>query len=181
MTTNAYSASFLLGALLLGILSNGSATDGWPGAPPDCWSASRVVHGRDSYEELWERNVSVRKGEKRALVKATSSPNSAYAYEMRSSKKGFSIRIESEKSHQTIIRIEDAFPGGELHWVNEKLIAGRAWWGQIAMSDFIFDVESESFLWHESATEGNIVMSQFRESCRQAGGCTCIQKEPPTD
>lgn len=169
---------WLLGAAILMISPLVPAAGDWPGLPPDCWKASRVVHGRDDYESLWSANVSVHRVKKRPMDLAIRSHNNGYAFTARKSATGIRIRIESEKQHQTLIRIEHAFLGGELHWVNEKLIAGRAWWGQIAMTDFIFDVEAGKFVWHESATDGDIAMSQYRASCPQSGDCTCVQAQP---
>jgi hypothetical protein len=163
--------------MLIGSGIHHAVSADWPGASPECWSRARIVHGVGDYETLWKRNVSVLKAEKQRLTGAALSPNSGYAFEARELKGEIVIRIDSEKSQQTIIRIKDAFLGGEVHWVNEKLIAGRAWWGHIAMTDFIFDVEAARFLWHESATESSIAMQQYREGCRQSGDCECAARQ----
>ena len=164
-------------AVLIASTTQNAADRDWPGESPECWSQARVVHGVGDYEALWKRNVSVLKAERQRLTGPILSPNSGYAYEARERKGEIAIRIDSEKSQQTIIRIKEAFLGGELHWVNEKLIACRAWWGQIAMTDFIFDVEADRFIWHESATESSIAMQQYREGCRQSGDCECAARQ----
>jgi hypothetical protein len=45
------------------------------------------------------------------------------------------------------------------------------------MTDFIFDVEADRFIWHESATESSIAMQQYREGCRQSGDCECAARQ----
>lgn len=170
--------SALLGALLLAVSLFASATDGWPGAPPDCWSTSRMVHGVADYESVWTANVSVQRVSRRKLDEAVPSPNTGYQFALTKSGKRNSLRIDAEKTHQTRIRFDNVHFLGEIRWINEKLVSGRVWWGHIAATDFIFDVEAEVFVWHESATESTIAMDQFHSDCPRLGGCTCIQAQP---
>lgn len=165
-------------AALLIISTRATVASDWPGAPPDCWTASRVVHGWDDYESLWKTNVSVRRVKRSPLAEVVRSPNQGYQFVQRRTAHAATIRIDAEKSYHTKIRIEKVHRLDEVRWINEKLISGRVWWGHIAATDFIFDVEAEAFIWHESATESEIFMGQFHRDCARFGGCTCIQKLP---
>ncbi len=37
------------------------------------------------------------------------------------------------------------------HWINDKLLFVQVWWGHIASSDLILDLEKENFLYDELA------------------------------
>jgi hypothetical protein len=52
----------------------------------------------------------------------------------------------------------------------------RAWWGRIAATDLIYDVERERFVYSEALTDGSLAFQQYRESC-PLHGCTCIEKK----
>ena len=60
-------------------------------------------------------------------------------------------------------------------WVSEKLLFIQPWWGRIAASDIIYDVENEKIVYIEDLTDGHIAFDQFKKSCAQVGGCTCIK------
>lgn len=150
------------------------AEDVWPGAAPDCWSTARVVHGVADYEAQWKDQVRVDRDIGPAIEGGVKSDNGGYAFVIEKSGAERRIRIDVEKPQQVIIRVTRAMSLHQVQWVNEKLLSGRIWWGRIAATDFIFDVESASFVWHQSATESSIAMHQYREGCRQSGGCECI-------
>lgn len=150
------------------------AEDNWPGAAPDCWSKTRVVHGVADYEAQWKDNVRVDLRIGPAIEGGMKSRNGGYQFLTEKSGTETRIRIHVEKPKQVLIRVTHAMSLQDVQWVNEKLLSGRIWWGQVAATDFIFDVESASFVWHQSATESSIAMHQYREGCRQSGGCACI-------
>ncbi|MBE7541987.1 MAG: hypothetical protein M9913_23155 [Bryobacteraceae bacterium] len=47
-------------------------------------------------------------------------------------------------------------------WVNEKIIFVRVWWGRLAGSDLLVDVETEKILYHEIVQDGAIAFQQSR-------------------
>jgi hypothetical protein len=47
-------------------------------------------------------------------------------------------------------------------WVNEKLLFVRIWWGRIAATDLILDVEAGTILSEEMRWWGAIAFEQFR-------------------
>jgi hypothetical protein len=63
----------------------------------------------------------------------------------------------------------------DVRWISEKLIFMRTWWGRIAATDLIFDVEREKFIYAEAVTDGHLAYQQYRESC-PIHGCTCVKK-----
>jgi len=64
----------------------------------------------------------------------------------------------------------------DVRWLNEKLIFMRAWWGRIAATDLIFDVEREKVIHAEWLTDGSLARQQYLESC-PIHGCTCVKKK----
>ena len=169
-----YRWTVLLAALAI---SQASAKDEWPGATPDCWSNGRVVHGIADYDAQWRANVRIERSAQQPIRGGEKSPNDGYVFVVGRSETERHIRIDAEKPDQILIRVKDAMSLNDVRWINAKLIAGRIWWGQIAISDFIFDVEAEQFIWHESATESSIAMQQYRSGCRQSGDCECSNRQ----
>jgi hypothetical protein len=41
-------------------------------------------------------------------------------------------------------------------WINDKLLFVQVWWGHIASSDLILDVEKENFLYDKLANDGKL-------------------------
>lgn len=52
----------------------------------------------------------------------------------------------------------------------------RPWWGRIAATDLIYDVEAEKVVYAEGVTDAYLAFQQFRESCPVLG-CECIKKK----
>ena len=52
----------------------------------------------------------------------------------------------------------------------------RPWWGRIAATDLIYDVEAEKVIYAEAVTDAYLAYQQFRESCPLLG-CECIKKK----
>lgn len=86
------------------------------------------------------------------------------------------VIIYAEKDHLTDITFKELWGLSEVRWVNDKLIFMRVWWGRIAATDMLFDVETEQVPYAEMVTDGAQAMQQYRESC-PALGCTCIKKQ----
>ena len=52
---------------------------------------------------------------------------------------------------------DHASGGARVHWLNEKLLFGRVWWGRIYSTDFILDVENEQFIYKQMAHYGEMI------------------------
>lgn len=162
---------------LLAILPLGAiAADGWPGLPPDCWTESRMIHGVQDLADLWQKHtrVSTRKAEKPKAGQL--SPNKAYLFIVEGGRPSGRVTAYAEKDHLVDIDFTELYGLSDVHWVNEKLIFVRAWWGRIAATDILFDVETEKVIYTETVTNGSLAMQQYRESC-PIHGCTCIKKK----
>ena len=169
MTTYAVSAVAL--SVMIAAPMAAFAAEGWPGLPPDCWAEPRMAHSVQDLGDAWERNtrISTRQAGKPALGQA--SPNKGYLFAVDGSR----VTIYAEKDHVVDIAFAELYGLSEVRWVNEKLIFMRAWWGRIAATDLVFDVEREKFVYAESVTDGTLARQQYLESC-PLRGCTCIKK-----
>ncbi|MGR8932608.1 MAG: hypothetical protein ACU836_18455, partial [Gammaproteobacteria bacterium] len=159
------------------LLSFGAlAADGWPGLPPDCWSETRNVHSAFPGQSHWEHNVRItaRNGEKPKSGEI--SPNKGYLFVVQGGRPTGQITIYAEKDHLTELNFSELFGFSDIRWVSEKLIFIRAWWGRIAATDFIFDVEKEKIVYSEGVTDATQARQQYLESC-PTHGCQCIKKD----
>lgn len=149
---------------------------GWPGLPPDCWTEPRMIHENESRYD-WRSRTTIERVQASAPNNKSLSPNGAYYYSVSSEAPSMSVLIFAEKEH--LVRISFANSRGltDVKWINEKLLYLRAWWGRIAATDLVFDVEQERVVLAESVTDGQIAMEQARESCPLLGGCRCIPKQ----
>lgn len=74
------------------------------------------------------------------------------------------IHVFTERPAMLRLTLRDADCRYETsaHWVNEKLIFVRVWWGRQAGSDLLVDVESEELIYHELVHDGFIAFQQSR-------------------
>ncbi|MGR9072573.1 MAG: hypothetical protein ACU833_05850, partial [Gammaproteobacteria bacterium] len=163
--------------LLLAPFASAAATDGWPGLSPDCWPQPRLFHSGEN-GDLWKRNVVVEALPPAAEIPAagTLSPNQSYWFTVENGRPGAAILVYSEKDHLTRIAFSNLDGLSDVKWINEKLIFMRPWWGRIAATDLIFDVEEEQVIYSEFVRDGTIAYWQFQESC-PVHGCRCIKKK----
>jgi len=124
--------------------------------------------------ELWQRNTKITRREGKPVAGQVS-PNKGYVFSVEGSRPSARITIYAEKPHVVEIEFVELFGLSEVRWVNEKLIFMRPWWGRIAATDLIFDVEREKFVYAESLTDASLARQQYLESC-PLRGCTCIKK-----
>lgn len=61
--------------------------------------------------------------------------------------------VHSAESAGPVLKIEFFDHGNtfEASWINEKLLFARVWWGHVASSDLIIDVERGKVIYHELA------------------------------
>jgi len=86
------------------------------------------------------------------------------------------VTIFAEKDHLVDIEFVELFGLSDVRWLNEKLILMLVWWGRMAATDLIFDVEREKIISSWSVTDGTLAYRQYLESC-PIHGCRCIKKK----
>jgi hypothetical protein len=152
-----------------------AAERSWPGAPPDCWTEERNIHGGD-FADIWKTNMVFKKLAGEKLKPGVFSPNKGYYFAAEDGRPNGTVTIFAEKSYLIRIEFSELFGLSEVKWVNEKLLFMRPWWGRIAATDLIYDVEAEKVIYAESVTDAYLAFQQFRESC-PLQGCECIKKK----
>jgi hypothetical protein len=152
-----------------------AAAEGWPGLPPDCWTEPRMVHSLQDPGVRWQDNTRITERRAGKPAAAQLSPNKGYAFAVEGSRPTARVTIYAEKDYVVDIDFVELSGLGDVRWLNEKLVFMRAWWGRIAATDLIYDVERERFVYSEALTDGSLAFQQYRESC-PLHGCTCIKK-----
>lgn len=153
-----------------------AAAEGWPGLPPDCWTEPRMVHSLQDPVVDWQKNTRVTKRRAGKPAAAQVSPNKGYAFAVERSGSTARVTIYAEKDYVVDIDFVEVFGVGDVRWLSEKLVFMRAWWGRLAATDLIYDVERERFVYDEALTDGSLAFQQYRESCPLLG-CSCIKKK----
>jgi len=163
--------------------SNAFATnDSFPGLPPDCWPEPRIVHGEYIDQPLLQENMTLDKII--ADVDMDSriySPNKGYWYSRQGVRPEVAFVISAEKDEAVELSFKNVHGISNDKWINEKLLFFRVWWGRLMMTDVIFDVEQERVVYSEAGMDGFMAYQQFQESCRQLGGCECIDRKEPRE
>lgn len=143
---------------------------------PDCWSAARNVHYVDMWQELSENNISYGVSKMTELKDKTFSPNKGYYFNLVGWRHEASLSIYAEKEYLIMISFKDISGINQPVWINEKLIFISVWWGRIAATDLIYDVEREEVIYLEDKRDESISFNQHKEMCFKVGGCDCITK-----
>ena len=172
MKTRFRAATFAL--LLIPVWTTGQQGS-WPGLPPDCWSEPRNFHGPAELYP-WREYTSFNRNDGEKLESGKVSPNNGYRFFVENERPVGKVVIDAEKGHLLEISFKNLFGLEEVRWINEKLILLRPWWGRIAATDIIYDVEREEVVYAESVTAGWQAYQQYQESCRTIG-CQCIEAE----
>ena len=152
-----------------------AAERNWPGAPPDCWTEERMIHGED-FTDIWKANTAVEKLTGQKLKPGIYSPNKGYYFVAEDGRPNGSVTIFAEKNYLLRIEFSQLFGLAEVKWINEKLLIMRPWWGRIAATDLIYDVEAEKVIYAEGLIDGYLAFHQYRESC-PLFGCQCVKKK----
>jgi hypothetical protein len=161
--------------LLLAPIGLAAQQSSFPGLAPDCWTEPRIYHSEQDYG--WSERTTIERVKESAPVDGEYSPNKAYSFSRSGEPPGsIVVSIFAEKDHLIRITFDDAI-ALELRWINEKLLYLRPWWGRIAATDIIYDVEKEEIVLTETAMYGTNLMEQAQASCRALGGCECVEKE----
>jgi hypothetical protein len=148
---------------------------GWPGLPPDCWAESRIYQtSNDEYD--WPSRTKIEHIATAKPAAVTLSPNRAYYFSLSKDQPGQPLLVFAEKDYSVRISFKEPLAVNDVNWVNEKLLYMRIWWGRIAATDLVFDVEQERMVLTASTHEGGSAMEQYREGCALHGGCKCVKK-----
>jgi len=162
--------------VLFACVSNGNAAERtWPGAPPDCWTEERNIHGEE-FADFWKTNTGFKKLTGTKLKPGVYSPNKGYYFVVEDGRPNGAVTIFAEKGYLIRIEFSQLFGLSDVKWINEKLVLMRPWWGRIAATDLIYDVEAEKVIYAEGVTDAYLAFQQFRESC-PVHGCACIKKK----
>lgn len=62
------------------------------------------------------------------------------------------VVVERAPNDFLLVSMKDVYQDGvEVRWINDKLLFVEAWWGRIAATEMILDVESGSWIYQEVA------------------------------
>ncbi len=79
----------------------------------------------------------------------TLSPNKGYYFNLQGWRPEATLSIYTEKDYLISINFKEVFGINKPKWINEKLIFITVWWGRIAATDIIYDVEKEKVIYLE--------------------------------
>ena len=163
--------------LILSLVPTGGAAGDtpWPGLPPDCWAESRLVHGGEE-NDLWKRNMQIMLLKAKRPEPGVFSPNKGYFFVVKGGRPSARVTIYAEREHIIQIDFSNLHGLSDIRWVNEKLLFMRPWWGRIAATDIIYDVEKAQVIFAEALKDGRIAYQQYLQSC-PLHGCDCIKKK----
>lgn len=156
------------------LLTRVEQRSGWPGLPPDCWTRARNYQ-TDVDDWDWPSRTKIDRVATTKPEIVSLSPNGAYYFALEEQPRK-SIIVFAEKDGMVRLSFTDARSITDAKWINEKLLYARVWWGRVAATDFVFDVEQERVLLTVSTHDGAVAMEQSRDSCPRLGGCQCIPK-----
>ena len=134
-----------------------------------------MVHGMRDRGDAWRKNTTITRRKAEKPAPGTLSPNKGYFFVLENGRPSGRVTIYAEKDYLIDIRFTRLAGLSDVRWINEKLLFMRAWWGRIAATDMIFDVEAEKVIYAETVVDGLQAMQQYRDSC-PLHGCECIKK-----
>lgn len=142
------------------------------------WTEPRVFHEPFDDSFAWRIELGPAgptAGEAAAAAARVLSPNRAYWYALAGPDfRGpgpwtTDIFIYNERDRLLRLRLRDhgnTLP--RIKWINEKLLYAEIWWGRIAGSSLILDVEAERVVLREMARDGGPLYRQYLESAPDA-------------
>ncbi|MBD3369533.1 hypothetical protein GF402_04130 [Candidatus Fermentibacteria bacterium] len=161
--------------------------------PPSQWDEPRLFHSSTLTADIEDRIALTKvseiptKPEAGANLDTLFSPNGAYWVAVVTSdttelseepdqlcfysqNADISAYIYNERDHLTGVSFINHYTNYNvtIEWINEKLLFFRVWWGRIAGSDLIIDVEAESIIWHEMVWWGGQAFQQYQQAADDA-------------
>lgn len=148
----------------------------WPGLPPDCWTEIRTYQ-TDGDDWNWSSRIRIEHVALEKPEKTTPSPNGVYYFAILEPETSSpSVLVYSEKSRLARIAFGEVKGLSSVSWINERMLYIRVWWGRVAATDLVFDVEKERVVHAESVHWGQNDFEQYRDMCALHGGCQCVKK-----
>lgn len=144
---------------------------------PYCWEEPRIyASGSDTNVE-----VSIARPKQHRDFDGEVSQNGAYAFEISDQDSDAltspKLRIWTERSYLLEVRFPAAKAISTVEWLNENLVYARLWWGNVAGSDFVIDVEEEAVVYQQPIRYGAIAFEQFKQCAdpafRDQAQCQC--------
>jgi hypothetical protein len=133
------------------------------------------------------RGIRVERWEGAEALPELLSPNGAYAFSVHrpdaSPDEVWSpeIRVFNERPYLLRVVFPDAHAVKDPVWINEQLLFVRVWWGRVAGTDFILDVEREELVHRTPFRYGAIAFQQFKQcgspEWRDREMCRCLGDE----
>jgi len=171
----------LLTALLLP-LASGDAQEFH--TSPFCWETTRI-YASGTTEHL---QIPVAQSvESAAEIQGTPSPNGAYRFDITKRAKDTDLDwrprliVFNERPYLLEIQFPSTRAIAKAEWINENLIYVRLWWGRVAGSDFIVDVENETVVYQQPIRWGDTAVQQFRQCAdnewKDEEQCQCFQAQ----
>ena len=79
-------------------------------------------------------------------------------------------RISVSADGSITILLKDTYPNfpTRAHWINEKLIFIRVYWGRILGTDMIFDTDKNEFIYREMVYDGTTFYQQTHQALGMA-------------
>ena len=136
---------------------------------PSCWTEPRTFH---SDEGRRYRELGIERIEGELADEGVPSPNGAYHLQLvlanADSQPPWDGEVLIYNERPYLLRLvlpKLSWPhSAEVRWINEKLVFIRAWWGRVAGTDLVIDVERESIVLEENVLDGDQAFQQF-EMC----------------
>ncbi|CAA6676980.1 MULTISPECIES: hypothetical protein [unclassified Lentimonas] len=137
-------------------------------AAPDAsqWTKPRNIH--TVLEQPCDDRVEVKRTAATSAAEgAMYSPNEAYWLKIQPvDPESEEQRLVISGAHHYTILLRGSYMNfpTQAHWINEKLLFIRVWWGRVLGRDMIFDVEAGKFIYQEGVHDGTILYQQTRQA-----------------
>lgn len=173
----------LSAALLLGCVSTGvHAATGFHTSPA-CWDEPRI-HAEEREAHV---DVEVVRADGPLAEPVIVSPNGAYTFHLdeipaTGGNSDYTLTVDNERPYLLELAFPDARGVVTPTWINEKLLFVRVWWGRVAGTDYLVDVEKEAVVLVEPFRYGAIAFQQFKQcetpEWEGSEACGCFPGQP---
>ncbi len=154
---------------------------------PHCWDKIRT-YASGTTDRI---QVSVTKIERATELDGTPSPNGAYQFDITGRATDADpewyprLIIFNERPYLLEVRFPNTRAISEAEWINENLIYVRLWWGRVAGSDFIVDVEREKVVYQQPIRWGDSAIQQYEQCAvddwKDEEQCRCFELQGRLD
>jgi hypothetical protein len=148
---------------------------------PYCWNGARTY----ASGELERVEVAVDHIEATEAVKGSESPNGAYRFVVTGRPQESDpdwyprLIIFNERPYFLQVKFPKTKSISKAEWINENLIYVRLWWGQVAGTDIIVDVERETVVYQQPIRYGEIAFQQYKQcaadNLEDEAQCECLK------